>query len=290
MQVQCSVKAIRTLAVAICMLTPLHVQAGDIDTEHIFGFMIGSDIGRVGEREFQSETTGRFGKSGGRYNAGEQEFELEFVPAPNVRIEIGSSFAAYRIAGVPGLNDQRSFAWQGASVDFRYRFLDRETAPVGMTLALGTHASRIDETSAERVESFGTGLTLAFDREIVPDIAVAALNLIYQPEWTREVDTGKREREASIGVALGLMMRVTPTILLGAEARYMRRHDGIGLGELAGQALFVGPTAYVQLSEKSRLTASWSAQAWGRSDRPGATLDLVNFERHQARLIYGINF
>jgi hypothetical protein len=34
----------------------------------------------------------------------------------------------------------------------------------------------------------------------------------------------------------------------------------------------------------------WSAQVWGRSEQPGATLDLFNFERHQARLTYGINF
>ena len=86
------------------------------------------------------------------------------------------------------------------------------------------------------------------------------------------------------------MMQVRPGILLGGEARYMRRYEGIGLGELAGQALFVGPTAYVQLSDRSRLTASWSTQVWGRSEVPGSTLDLVNFERHQARLVYGINF
>jgi hypothetical protein len=131
---------------------------------------------------------------------------------------------------------------------------------------------------------------LAFDREIVPDVAVVALNLIYQPEWTRYVDTGAREREASIGVALGVMMQVRPGILFGGEARYMRRYEGIGLGELSGQALFVGPTAYFQLSNQSRLTASWSTQLWGGSEVPGSTLDLVNFERHQARLVYGVNF
>jgi hypothetical protein len=290
MQVQRGVRTVYAAALAFSMLAVPRAQAGDIDTEHIFGFMIGSDIGRVGEREFQSETTGRFGKSGGRYRAGEQEFELEFVPARDIRIEIGSSFSAHRIAGVPGFADQRALGWQGASVDFRYRFLDRETAPVGMTLAIDAQFNGIDETSAARVRSYGTGLTLAFDREIVPDVAVAALNLIYQPEWTRYVDTGTREREASIGAALGVMMQLRPGILLGGEARYMRRYEGIGLSELTGQALFIGPTAYFQLSDRSRLTASWSTQLWGRSEVPGSTLDLVNFERHQARLVYGINF
>jgi hypothetical protein len=40
---------------------PRHAEG--IDTGHLFGFMIGSDVGSVGEREFQGQTTGRFSKS-----------------------------------------------------------------------------------------------------------------------------------------------------------------------------------------------------------------------------------
>jgi hypothetical protein len=54
--------------------------------------------------------------------------------------------------------------------------------------------------------------------------------------------------------------------------------------------LFIGPTAYVQLSPGAWMTAAWSVQAWGRPAGSGATLDLVNFERHQARLTFGVNF
>jgi hypothetical protein len=283
-------RTIQAIVLALSVLVAPYAEAADIDTEHIFGFMIGSDVGPVGEREFQSATTGRFGKSRGSYAAGEQEFELELVPAKDIRIEIGSSFSAHRIAGVSGFDDRRSLDWQGASADFRYRFIDREVAPIGMTLAIEAHVNRIDETRAVGVRSYGTGLTLAFDREIVPDVAVAALNLIYQPEWTRYVETGAREREASIGLAFGLLMQIHPGILLGGEARYMRRYEGIGLDELSGQALFVGPTAYVQLTDSSRLTASWSTQIWGREGGSASALDLVNFERHQARLVYGVNF
>jgi len=62
---------------------------GGIDTEHLFGFLIGTDVGTAGEREFQSQTTGRFSKNGGRYRAINQELELEFVPVNNFRIEVG---------------------------------------------------------------------------------------------------------------------------------------------------------------------------------------------------------
>ena len=86
------------------------------------------------------------------------------------------------------------------------------------------------------------------------------------------------------------MAQLRPGFFLGGEARYLRRYEGIGLEELAGQALFVGPTAYFQLSPRTRLTAAWSMQAWGRPAGSNAALDLVNFERHQARLIFGVNF
>ncbi len=277
--------------VAACVaLQPLAVQAEDIDTEHIFAFMIGTDVGNRGEREFQTQTTGRFARDGGRYRAVGQQLELEFVPVDNFRIELGTTFMAHDIGGVAGLDDRRQLSWQNVSVDFRYRFLDRATAPFGVTLAAETHADRVDEITAAVVRSYGTEFTLAFDREVIPNVAVAAINLIYEPEWTRVPRSGAAEQEATIGAAFGLMAKVRPDILIGGEARYFRKYEGIGLDEFAGQALFIGPTAYWQISERSRLTASWSVQAWGRPAGTNAALDLVNFERHQARLVFGVNF
>ena len=86
------------------------------------------------------------------------------------------------------------------------------------------------------------------------------------------------------------MAQVRPDFMLGGEVRYFRKYDGIGLNEFGGEALFVGPTAYFRLSERARLTATWSIQAWGRPAGTSATLDLVNFERQQARLVFGLNF
>lgn len=281
---------LRIATMVAAALLPLAAQADEFDTEHIFGFMIGSDVGNVGEREFQSETTGRFSKDAGTYRAVGQQFEAEFVPMRDFRVELGTTFMAHDIAGVPGFDDRRQLAWQGVSVDFRYRFLDRDAAPFGMTLAMETHADRVDETNAAVVRSYGTAFTLALDREVIPNVAVAAVNLSYEPEWTRTPSTGAAEQDATVGAAFALMARLRPDILLGGEVRYFRKYEGIGLDELAGQALFVGPTAYFQISDRSRLTASWGVQAWGQRAGSSAALDLVNFERHQARLVFGLNF
>ena len=271
-------------------LLPAYAGAEGIDTEHLFGFMIGSDVGNLGEREFQSQTTGRFAKDGGRYRAVAQELELEFVPLKNLRIEVGSAFAGHDIRAVPDLDDRRQLGWQGVSLDVRYKFMDREAAPFGLTLAVEGQLGRVDDISGAAVRSFETEFRLALERDVIADRAVAALNLIYQPQWTRSLATGAAEQESKIGVAFGAMWRIQPDILIGGEARYLRRYEGIGLEEFSGQALFVGPTVYFQLSPRSRLTAAWSVQAWGRPAGSAAALDLVNFERHQARLVFGVNF
>jgi hypothetical protein len=278
------------MACAVALTPPCARAEDGFDTEHIFGFMIGSDVGTFGEREFQSQTTGRFGKGGGTYRALQQEVEIEVVPLPNFRIEVGGAATLHDITGVPDLGDRRQLNFQGATLDLRYRLLDRETAPFGFTVAAESHGDRIDETSGAKGRMYGTDFTLAFDRELVPNLAIAAVNLTWQPEWARFEVSGLSDKSSTIGAAFAGMVRLRPDVLLGGELRYFRQYEGIGLGEFAGQALFVGPTAYLQISERSRLTLSWSMQAWGRPAGSAANLDLVNFERHQARLVYGVNF
>src|ERR1700676_482283 len=286
------IRARALLAAVVCcpVLLPAGLHAEGIDTEHLFGFTIGTDVGGAGEREFQSQTTGRFSKTGGTYRAISHELELELVPADNFRIEIGSAFASYDINGVAGFEDRRQLAWQGVSADFRYRFLDRDAAPFGLTFALETHANRIDEMTGALARRYGTELTLALDRELIPNRVVAAFNFFYEPEWTHLLGTGVANQESTAGGAVAVMAQIRPGFLVGGEARYFRKYDGIGLEEFAGQALFAGPTAYLQLSERSRLTVAWSVQAWGRAAGSTAALDLVNFERHQPRLIFGFDF
>jgi hypothetical protein len=272
------------------LLAPTCSFGEGIDTEHIYGFMIGSDVGDPGEREFQTTSTGRFSKQGGSYQAAEQEFELEFVSVKNFRVEVGTTLATYDIASVPGLMDRADAGWQGVSLDLRYRFLDRDTAPFGLTLALVNQGNRFDEISGSRAQNYGTELTLALERDLIPQLAVATVNLSYQPEWTHLAGLPTAEQESTLAASFGVMARLRSDFMLGGEARYFRKYEGIGLDELAGEAFFVGPTAYFQLSDRARLTATWSFQAWGRPAASSATLDLVNFERQQARLVFGLNF
>src|SRR6266851_8978622 len=106
MGISISAGTFRAATLCLSALLAGGVHAEGIDTEHIFGFMIGTDVGNVGEREFQSQTTGRFAKNGGNYRAIGQQLELEFVPARNFRIEMATTFASHDINGVPDFWDR----------------------------------------------------------------------------------------------------------------------------------------------------------------------------------------
>jgi hypothetical protein len=261
-----------------------------IETEHLFGFTIGSDVGDVGERELEGTVTGRHSKQTGTYGAAEGTLSAEFVPIPNLRTEITGAGIGYNVAGVGGLADQRYAAFGGLSADIRYRLVDRATAPFGLAVGAEPHWGRADDVTGQPGNQYGVDFVAAADWEIVPDRVVAAFNLLYRPEAMRSKLSGTWSDESTAGVAFGVMAQIRSGIFVGGEARYLRRYDGLGLDTFAGQGFFVGPTIYVKLSEKAWITAAWSEQVAGQAASFAGSLDLVNFERRQARLLFGVNF
>jgi hypothetical protein len=266
------------------------LRAEPIETEHLFGFTIGTDIGEVGDREIEGGVAGRLSKRTGSYAATDSTLSAEFVPVPNLRAEFTGDVASYHVAGVSGFSDQHYAAFGGLSADIRYRLLDRASAPFGFALGAESHWARADEITGEPANQYGVDFVAAADWEIIPDRIVAAFNLLYQPETMRANLTGTWSAEFVGGIAGGVMAQLRPGIFVGAEARYLRRYDGIGLTSLAGQSFFVGPTVYLKLSEQAWIAAAWSEQVAGRSAIAAGALDLVHFERRQARLLFGISF
>jgi hypothetical protein len=282
-------------AASCCLLLVLSMistgaRTATIETEHLFGFTIGSDVGEVGERELEGSVTGRFAKRTGSYNAASSTLSAEFVPLPNLRTEFTGAIIGYDVAGVSGLTDQRYAAFGGLSADIRYRFLDRATAPFGFAIGAEPHWGRADEATGEPVNQYGVDFVAAADWEIIRDRVVAAFNLLYQPETMRSKATGTWSQESTAGIAMAVMAQVRSGIFLGGEARYLRKYEGLGLDTFAGQGFFIGPTVYVKLSEKAWIAAAWSAQVAGQTATSAGSLDLVNFERRQARVLFGVNF
>ena len=105
-------------------------KAADVDTEHLFGFTEGSDIGEVGERELESDTTFRSGKNTGAFNDTASELEFKYTAFENFRISAAATLAYYDIGGVTDMDDRRQGSLQSLSLNARYRVLEPRSRAV----------------------------------------------------------------------------------------------------------------------------------------------------------------
>jgi len=176
------------------------------------------------------------------------------------------------------------------TLEMRYRLLNRERAPTGLTIGADPHWGRVDELTAEPVDRYGANFWLIADKELVPDRIFAAFNLMYQPEAIRSRVTGMWEHQSQFGASVAMVIQVHEGVLIGAEARYLRSYDGLALDTFLGNALFIGPTLYARFSERAWVSAAWNAQVTGRAINAPGSLDLTNYERYQAKLRFGYNF
>jgi predicted alpha/beta hydrolase len=87
-------------------------RAAELETTHLFGFTLGSDVNAVGEKEAESEAFGRFGKSTGTYSALSQALGVKFIPVQNFSIEPVVSVTRFDISGVPGLDDRQQLTYE----------------------------------------------------------------------------------------------------------------------------------------------------------------------------------
>ncbi|KAB2943605.1 MAG: hypothetical protein K8F92_04715 [Hyphomicrobium sp.] len=81
-----------------------------------------------------------------------------------------------------------------------------------------------------------------------------------------------------------------PGLFIGVGAQHLRQYEGLTLDSLAGQATFFGPNICWHPND-IWVIAGWSTQVAG-NDASGLndSLDLVNFERQQAKLTVGFSF
>jgi hypothetical protein len=134
-------------------------------------------------------------------------------------------------------------------------------------------------------------LAVAVDKELVPDRStVIVVNLLYALEGVRSRATGVWSRESTLGIATAAMTRVHPRIFVGAEARYLRKYEGLGFNAFAGHAVFLGPSVFAKLPGSWWIAVGWGVQVAGRAADDRAPLDLTNFERHRATFKFGFTY
>ena len=258
-------------------------KAFEVDSEHIFGFTQGSDIGEKGELEFETEPTAAIGKRFGTYLQTAHETSFKYSVTDDFRVSPGFLFVTHDIRNVPGFDDQKESDLAGAGAEIRYRIFNREKAPFGLTFTFEPAWSRIDELTGEHVQQYGSALGLLLDKEIIHNRLYGAINFFYELSATHLKTTGEWTDDLAVQTDVALSYQFLPGWLLGVEAQYAQQYEGLGLNRLKGEALYVGPTFFTRLGDRANISAAWDIQVAGKAvDEPGK-LDLINFERHRFR-------
>ena len=270
--------------------TLAHAEDNAVDTEFIFGFTTGADVGEPGEKELENEVTESSGKRTGSYIAVTNDFRFEETPIEGLRLELGLPVDYYNITGVTGLDDRTQMSVAGIDAAVRYKLLDRGEAPFSLTIGAEPHWSRVDDESGAPVRNYGAEFSLAIDAAPVPQGVFAALNVVYDPEWTRLRDTASWERAATLGVLSSVSARIQPSVFVGLESRYFLESQGLGPGRFTGRAWYVGPTMFYGLTPKMAISGAFAYQVWGHSRGISGALDLTSFSRCEAILRLEYNF
>jgi hypothetical protein len=262
----------------------------EIETKYIFGFTEGTSIGLEGEKEVSAESIAGVGKRDGRYFAAQTKLEFEHTPSQFYQFEAGALVMSHSIADVTGLDNRNALGFGGLFGELRYLLVERtQSSPFAVTVSAEPVWRRTDETSGERVTNFELETRLHVDTELVENRLYLAFNAMHEPEWTRFGD-GTIAREVTLGLSGALAYRPAPPLLIGAELWYLRHYDDFGLSNFTGDAVFLGPTLYLQLTRKSFMTAAWGAQIAGHQVDGSGTLNLTDFARHRAKLKFAVEF
>jgi hypothetical protein len=257
----------------------------EIESKYIFGFTDGSDIGAEGETAIETDTNADFRRRHGVYNAVEQEVELEATPTQFFAYELSLHGFGHSIKNDEELPDLHRVSFGGFSTNLRYLLLGRgPESPIGLTIMAEPEWARIEGDTGQRTRAMGATFKILADTELVENRLYAATNLIYEPGIAKAVGDTAWAKTSSLGVTAAMTFRVTPKIAMGGEIEYYRAYDSLGFDKYVGDALYIGPTAHIQVTKKMILAGAFSAQVAGHSAADDRHLNLTDFARYRARL------
>jgi hypothetical protein len=269
----------------------LHAHDHGIETETLFGFVSGSDIGERGEKHLTLFYENHFGKRSGTFRAQQSKAEFGYNPTDWLHVALEVWGDHFKVQNVPELENQNRWG-AGAAIEFKVQLAKRgEGSPVGLALVLAPHYGNSEHHSGEAATHWAMEAKLAADAELVKDRVFAAFNLLYEPERVRAKGETEWEKESLFGISGALMTRVAPSLFVGAELQYFRAYEGYAFNEFHGHALYLGPVLTWQVSEHAMFTLAWAAQVAGKAaDEPNLRLDLDHFERHRVLARYSAHF
>jgi len=265
-------------------------HAHEVGTGDLFGLTNGSDMEEAGNLSGGFEIGGDFARRSGRYAALGAKLGVGYGVTDNISAAF-NLLGGYRvIRNVPDMPNTSALRFDGIGTELRWRLLERGPSPVGLTLHIEPSLRTAEAATGARGIGGAVENKLIVDAALIPDQLFAAFNLLYNLESFRADGEHETARASALGVTGAVAARLAPHLFLGAEVRYLRAYEGLGLNRFQGDALFVGPTLFWNMTEEISLAAAFGAQVAGHAVGDRRHLDLVDFSRYQAKLKLGFGF
>ncbi len=258
-----------------------HEAGAAVDSEHIFGFTEGADIGDRGEQELESVTTGRLGKQGGFADL-TTETSYRYGVERSFRASVGIVTDYYSVHDTAGYLNRTGLRQSGLTSEFRWQFSEHDSAPVGLTLSFAPTWRRINDPTPGQGQSYVLPISLLADHVIIPNQLFAAVNVSVTPTFSNVAGAWQTARPLEVSAALAAAMG--DHVFVGGEVRWAAQNLAAPFGD---RALFLGPSVYLKLRDNLTVKAAWSAQV---PDLFTSRMDLLNYERHQFILQFAYGF
>ena len=188
-----------------------------MDSEHIFGFTEGADIGDKGESELESITIGRLGKQGD-FAVLTNETSYRYGVEQSFRASVGIVTDYYSVHDTPGYLDRTGLRQSGLTSEFRWQFSEHDSAPIGLTLSLAPTWRRVNDPTPGQGQAYTLPVSLLADHMFIPNQLYAAVNVTVAPTFSSVAglwqSTQPFELSAALAGALG------DRIFLGGEVRW----------------------------------------------------------------------
>jgi len=160
-----------------------------------------------------------------------------------------------------------------------------------VTLSVEPEWQNFDETSGETVSNYALETKIEADAELIKNRLFYAFNILCEPEGTiTGINPTAWVPESTFGVSSALAFQVIPNVVIGADLWYLRHYEGTTLNSFTGDAVYLGPTFYWKISPKTLISASWEAQIAGHEIGGPSPLNLADFSRQRARLLFEFEF
>ncbi len=273
---------------------PVEEPLAEVPGDDIFGFTSPSDIGKPGDSALALENDGRFGKRDGTYGVLTQKLEYSRTLTDSLAVAVSVFGAYHNLKNVTVQPDNRnSYQFDGLSTEVAYRVLERSAKnPFGVTVSLEPRWGMRDALSGATAQSFGAEGKIFVDAALVPDKLFWALNLNYS-QGAQEVigSAGQMSRSSSGNISSALTYAISPSFMIGAEAKYQNCFGDYFFKGEQGHAFFLGPTIFWKITETASLNAVFLPQVSGKAQASSQlSRDLDNYERSIFRLKFVTSF